>query len=47
MTRYTANGLPYAEPRKRDVGWSPDGLPLVPVYERGDIGGEEVIRKRR
>ena len=47
MTRYTANGLPYAEPRKREIGWSPNGVPLVPMYERGDIGGEYLRRKNK
>ena len=29
--------LPRAAPRKLPVGWSANGLPLVPMYERGDL----------
>ena len=41
-----AKKLPRASPPKVPVGWSRDGVPMVPMYERGDIGGE-FIRKRR
>ena len=41
-----AEKLPRAATPKVPVGWSRDGVPMVPMYERGDIGGE-FIRKRR